>query len=290
MEKEEITLGVKNRTLTVRVRAWVITGLIIVGLIFYTFISLSWGATPDYISLTIIAILQIVVHTTYFSEGENYGAKWEIFTNNKKAYNEKANKINQDQNVTKLREYCLVEYEERKKQYIATEIGALGLTEDDYNELKKKSPKDILKMRTWEHNGHITHFTKPSVKRLYALLFVKLPIEPNTAELVLNGIENTKSRKIEDKSKKVKVFAFVKQVFKAIPLAVFLAYIGFYAKDGIGLADVVKMFTYLSSIVTVSVMSFIKGEECTKVYKNDFYIELSTFIDKFNEWVSKEKE
>lgn len=287
IDLEEAGTNIKNRTLTVRFRAWLVTGIVIAGLVAYTFIVPSWGGSPDYIVLGIIGILQIVMHIVYFAEGENFGSRDKACISNKNAYNEKASKINEDAKVLELREYCEYDFEKRKQEYIKVELGAIGITEKEFSVLRQKTQKEILHMKSFEFEGRLYHFTKVAVNRLYKLIFLPLPIKPNTPELILNAVENTKGQYIVDKSKAQKAGALTFRVMRAVPVAIFLAYIGYEMKDGVDFGDVVRIFTYFASIVIVAVSAFIKGETNTKVYKNEFYIQLSTFIDGFNEWLNR---
>ena len=56
---------------------------------------------------------------------------------------------------------------------------------------------------------------------------------------------------------------------------------------GFGWGDVARLITYVGSLLITAIMSFTSGEKIQKVYKTEFYIELSQFIERFYEWDKK---
>ena len=43
----------------------------------------------------------------------------------------------------------------------------------------------------------------------------------------------------------------------------------------------------MGSLFITATLAFSAGEQCTRVYKNRFYLELGNFIDEFTEWDAK---
>jgi hypothetical protein len=41
---------------------------------------------------------------------------------------------------------------------------------------------------------------------------------------------------------------------------------------------------YLTAFFSTAVLGFSSGENCSKIYKSRFYVDLVNFIDGFNEW------
>ena len=82
----------------------------------------------------------------------------------------------------------------------------------------------------------------------------------------------------------------MKRVIQSFVVGTALAYIGYTSRDGITLAVIVKTVVNLVSVFTTAVMSFSRGETCSSVYRNRFYVKLSNFIDGFNEWRKQEEE
>ena len=101
----------------------------------------------------------------------------------------------------------------------------------------------------------------------------------------MSAIENDGHKAIKDTSISYKVKSYLGKVLKAVCFGAVLAYIGFTARDGIGVAEIARICVYLSTIIINAVVAYSAGETCTKVYKSRFYIDLSNFIDGFNEWV-----
>ncbi len=269
----------------IRLRTIMLSVIIIITLIFYLMVNVITKQEIDFIDFLIMAVLQIVVQAIYFPDGEIFGQLDKTYTANRDAYNEKATKINQDGNFSKLRDYCEYEYQKRKQDYISNECAFIGITEKELENLKAKDIKEIKSLKHLEIDGKFVVLTKKKRKHLVRLIFEKIPIEKNQPETIMSAIENNGHKAISDKSKFFKTITSILTVFKAFVVGGFLAYIGYTAKDGIGIAEFVKMLVYLTTIVTTAVTSFSGGERNTKVYKKQFYVELSNFIDGFDEWV-----
>lgn len=275
--------GAKIRA--VRARTWIITGVEILALALLLFVALGWKAF-SLIDFVLLSIIQIITHISYFPDGENYGTQDPLFITNKKAYNDKANAINENHETGLLREYCDYEYEERKKRYIQNELGAIGITHEEYDFLKNKTIPEVRKMKSIEYDGRIVFLTKPRRKRLMRLLFRKLPIEKNNAETIMSAVENSGFSALHDSSVSYKLLNYTIKFLKVTVWGSFLALVGYSARDGITIETVVRMAMYLSSMVITAITSFSSGEVGQKVYKNQFYLDLCNFIDEFNEWKS----
>lgn len=136
--------GTKQRLHIVRLRTWGVTLAIMVALIFYFLVNVTTKQAINWVDFVLLCTVQIVCHSLYFPDGDLYGQKDETFLSNKNNYNDKAEAINQNKNISRLREYCKIEYEERKKRYIANECAIIGITEEEL-ELLKQKPKKKLK-------------------------------------------------------------------------------------------------------------------------------------------------
>lgn len=290
IKKDELVNSTKQRLQIVRLRTWTLTLVLALGIVFYILVQVTWSGSINLVDLAFLGAVQIVVHCLYFPDGDLFGQQSKSFIANKEAYNEKASSINEHRKVDCLREYCKVEFEARKQRYINSICGTIGINEKDFELLKQKSPKEIKSLESFENDGKIVFFTKKNRKILYNLIFKPLPIEENSPDTILSAIEINYKEKIKDKTDSYKTSAYVSRILKSTIVAVFLAYLGYEMRDGITFAIVVKMITILASIFTTAVMSFAKGEKCSKVYKNNFYLELSNFIDEFSGWLLKEKQ
>lgn len=285
----------KNRLVTVRLRTWTLTLSIIVTLIFYIMVNVTTRQAINWIDFILLCSVQIIIHSLYFPDGDLFGQKDKAFISNKTAYNEKATEINQNKQISKLRQYCKVEYEERKKRYILNVIGEIGITEAEFDLFKSKSEKDIKELTTFETKEgstdgttHLIYFSKHKKKLLSNLLFKPLPVEQNHPETIMSAVENDGNKAIRDGSISYKTQAYIRKIFLAIVVGGIFAYIGYTLRDGFGWAEVVSMCMYLTTMFTTAVMAFTSGETCSRVYKSHFYLDLSNFIDCFNEWNDKQ--
>lgn len=291
---EQVTKGIKNRVGAVRLRAIVLTIGIVFGLILYIFVNLITKQAMSWTDFCLLVVLQYLVYVTYFPEGENYGMKDAKYIRNYKAYNAKASQINKMHRINKLREFCKVDYQRRRKAYIETECGMLDITLEELEQLKKEDEKTIKTMKTYsfktyDEKGEITgeklvKFSKHKRKRIYALIFKPLPVEENHAETIMSAVENNGMKAIRNEAPAFKTTNFILKAFQVVLTAVILAYIGYQSRDGIGLEEVFRMFVYLFTIVANATTAYTTGEACTKVYRNRFHVKLVNFIDEFNEW------
>lgn len=279
--------GTIERVSSVRARTWTLTLAILVALILYFLVSVVWKDSINFIDLLVSATIQIIMHVTYFPDGEIFGTRDKKFTSNKDAYNKLASEINEKRQVGKLREYCDYEYEQRKERYIKTKCGAIGITLEELELFKSVPPKN-LKSKEYDSfkvgEDKVIYLTKRKRKVIYDLLYNEIPIERNSADTILSCIETNFTKAIKDTSGAFKNQTHIKKIFSALVVGTFLAYIGFSARQGEIFFLVVKVVMHLVSAFTTAVLSFSKGETCTKINKNNYYIELCLFLENFKEW------
>ena len=282
---------IKNRFMALRIRTLVLTLVIIVTLAFYLCVNAIINEEIDLIDFAILSFVQIVTHCLYFPDGELYGSNNAKLVANRNSYNTKANLVNQKMQFAELKDYCKVDFDTRKRSYIETKCGYIGLTYDDYKFIEANySLENIKKSHSLELNGKVYFLSRYKRKVLIAILFKELPVGYNNPETILSALDTDRSSRIIDKSRGYKIQAYIKKIFMAIVVGGVMAYIGYKAKDGFGLTDVVRMLTYLTSLLTTAILSYSSGEVCQKVYKNEFYVELALFLDNFFEWLFTNKE
>lgn len=274
------TLNVKERVTTVRARTWIISIALIVSLILYLFVAVSLSWNVDIVAFCVLAFSQISIHCAYFPDGEEYGQKNATFIANKKAYNSKATKISRKRKIADLRDYCLYEFEVRKRHYVESEVSAIGITWEEYENYKKLKPRELLR---------VDDLDKKKKHRLYKLIYTPLPVKPNTADTIMSAVQNEGDNHIKDDSVTFKKKSYVSKILKATVVALFLSLLVYKTKDGVTLDTFVQMAINLTSIIATAVMSFTTGETCQKVYKNKFYVDLANFIDGFYDWEKNTK-
>lgn len=284
--------GTKQRLHIVRLRTWGVTLAIMVALIFYFLVNVTTKQAINWVDFVLLCTVQIICHSLYFPDGDLYGQKDETFLSNKNNYNDKAEAINQNKNISRLREYCKIEYEERKKRYIANECAIIGITEEELELLKQKPEKEIKKLKFFEiketvsgeEKSKLIVFSKFKRKKLYEIIFGAIPVEENKPETIMSAIEIDTNKAIKDGSISYKAHSYIRRILQSIVVGGVFAYIGYTVRDGIGIAEITSIIMYLASLFTTAVISFSRGEKCSRIYKSRFYLELSTFIDGFNEW------
>lgn len=286
----------KSRLTTIRIRTWSLTLAIIVSLVLYLLVNITTRQSLSWIDFILHCAVQIIVHIIYFPDGDLFGQKDGAYISNKSAYNDKASGINQRHELGQLRKYCKVEFEERKHRYILNILGEIGITEKEFALLQQKTEKEIKHLKTWkvtdnidgEEKERIIVFSKYKHKLLTRLLFKHIPVEENHPETIMSAVENDGSKAIKDGSIAYKAHSYIRKILMAVVVGGIFAYIGYTAKDGIGIAEIVQICMYLTSIFTTAVTAFSSGETCSKVYRSHYYLDLANFIDGFNEWNSKQ--
>ena len=279
-----------KKSLTFRIRTIILTIVLIASLVFYFLVSTFFRETLNWIDFIMLASVQIITHFLYYPDGELNGANDETYVSNKKAYNDKANNVNQNRHVKLLDEYTKVDFITRQRTYIETQMGHIGLDYNDYVYLKEHVDLINLKAKTLEVNGRLIALRHYNKKVLKNLLYKKLPVEINSVNTIMSANENVVEQKIKDKSKVYTFVMHAKKILFATVIGAFLAYIGYTKKENFGLEDFVMMAIDLTSIVATAVLSYSSGERATKVYKCEFYIDLSLFLDTFAEWLMRDKQ
>ena len=294
----DIKTEAKQRLSAVRLRTWVISATILISLGFWLILQVTTRDSLSWIDFIMLCVIQILGHLAYFPDGEIYGQTDQKFQDNKKAYNDLANKINDDKKFEKLREYCVVEYEERKENYINTVLGYIGITEKEFEDIKQKEAKEIKKIKEFEIieqlNGEekrrVIHFNKLKRQLLYDLIFKPLPVQRNEAQTIVSAKETDTSKKLQDKTRKEKTRIYAITFLKIVLTCLLLAYISWNIRDNFGWGDVARLITYIGSLLITAIMSFTSGERIQKVYKSAFYLDLYQFIKRFEEWEAKHHE
>lgn len=290
MEKKEFVGKVKSGTHTIRVRTWTLSVAIIGAIILYFLVQVGFDSEVNLVDLLFLSTIQVVVHFLYFPDGDLFGQKAPVYVSNKNTYNDKATEITENGRVGKLREYCVVEYNRRRQLYIATVCGHIGIEVKDYERLMQLPQEEVKHLKSVETAGKTIYLTKKRRKWLYDLIFEPLPVETNDPETILSATEERFGAAVNDESVHYRKKQNVKRVIQSFVVGTALAYIGYTSRDGITLAVIVKTVVNLVSVFATAVMSFSRGETCSSVYRNRFYVKLSNFIDGFNEWRKQEEE
>ena len=123
----------------VRARAWLVLIALLLAIAFYFIFTVVKNDTVNLINLIFMSTIGIATHFAMFPEGENYGQTTTVFVNNKLAYNSRAVAVNENRAVKELREYCEIEYTERRERYIRNQLGIIGITYEEYEEFKKQN-------------------------------------------------------------------------------------------------------------------------------------------------------
>ena len=292
MSENKFLNEAKARVSTIRLRTWTLTIALVITLIFAFLVNITTKQAINPVDFLLMFTAQVLVHGIYFPDGELFGTKDATFINNKNTYNTKATDINQNWKFNALREYCKVEYEERKKRYFLNELGVIGITVPEFEIFKTKTPKEIKKLEKFEiqdskGESKILIFSKFKRQRLYNLLFKPLPVQENHPETIVSAVENSGNMRIVDGSINYKRRAYLRKFLFAGAFGCFFAYVGYTVRTGVGFAEIVAITMYLTSIFATAVLAFTSGEICTRVHKSRFYMELANFIDEFNEWYRK---
>lgn len=294
MEKiKDAAMGVKDRAISLRLRTLILTGMIVLMLILYCIVQIVLNQRINVVDMIIIGIIQILSFTAYYPEGQNYGNVNKVFVNNKKAYNDKANYVNNQQLQERLGEYCEYEYKKRKNEWYENQCGILGISVDELEKIKQsyteqeiKRLESITTKRTvqGEEQDVVVHFGKKQRKRLHSLLFNPCPVEKNEADAILAACEIQREKRIIDgslsnTSTNIKVF-----VIRAAMMMVFIGYLGYALRDGFSFANIMQFGMFFGTMVGTSVTAYTQGETNIKTYKNRYYVELSNFLSGFFEW------
>lgn len=279
---------IEEKFSAIRIRTWTLTIAIVVTLVLILLVNLTTKTRISYVDLILMFMAQVLVHSIYFPDGDIYGQKDETYIANKEAYNTNASRINQELLFDDLRKFCDIDFEKRKKEYVLNELGLIGITDEEYAELQKLDKKSLKSLKEYEFKkekgSRLILFTKEKRKRLRRLIMGVLPVEKNYPETIVSAVENNGFAKIKDGSVRYRRRAYIRKILMAGVMGCIFAYMGYTLKDGIGLTEVVSMCMYLTAIFSTAVLAFSSGENCSKIYKNNFYLELSNFIDAFFEW------
>lgn len=288
-ENVEVNLS-KNRVRVhntiLRVPTILFTFLMVATLVIYFLVSVSFGSTLDVPNFVILATMEVVTYYLYFPDGQLKGQTSERFINNKSSYNAKASKVNQKRQIKNLQEYCIVEYRDRIKEYVETQMGYCDLDYADYLFLKDTlSYERFKKSKELNVNEKMIYLDKSKKKRLKKVLYSKLPIDANNSRTILSAVETNSQSAIHDSSKKDKAFSQVRMALKVLSIAFFSGYMLVTAKDGFNLTTVAMFVLDLFAIMVVAITSYMQGEINQKTHKANFYMDLAIFLDNFYEWL-----
>ena len=282
-------LSVKARVKIIRLRTWTLSLTITALLILYIFVTLAINSKIEWIDFAITAGIQISTHFAYFADGERYGETDPLYISARESYNANAGRIMEESTVEDLREYCEVDYEQRKKDYISDACGAIGISVSELEEISKLPEKEIRKIKTWESKSRIIFFDRAKRKALVKLVFGKNPVQKNQPATVLSAVDRDYVSAIKDGSTFYRKASHATRLFKSIIIGGILAYIGYNIRDGLSFAAVIKSCVFIGSMITTAVSSYIAGEKASREYRKQFYLELALFIGAFFSWLGAKK-
>ena len=280
LNKEVVT----SRVRIIRLRTWTLSLTIVALLALYIFVTLSIKSKIDWIDFAITSFIQISTHFAYFPDGERYGETDRLFVNARKVYNANAARITAESSVEKLREFCDVDFEERKIRHISDACGKIGISFNEYKELSQKSEEELSRIDVFEFNGKRIYFTKKRRRALIKIIYGKNPVKPNSPDTILSAVDRNYAENIKDDSRFYKKYKHATRLFKSIVIGGVLAYITYNMRDGLSFAAIIKSCVFIGSMISTAVSSYINGEKASREYKRKFFVELSVFIDKFFSW------
>lgn len=270
----------------VRLRTISVTLSLTIVFIFAIFVKFGLNSVIDWITLILTTSAGIVFHCVYYPDGELNGTKDTTYIANHDSYNDKATKINKDGKFMELRQFCNIEYELRKKNYIELICSKIGITTEELETYRYMSRKEIdsLEYIKLDDGVRCIYFDKRKKKLLKSLLFKDLPIEKNQAETIMSATDVDGYKAIKDGSVKFKKRAYISKIMTSMGFGLVFAYISYTLRNGVGMAQITQISLYLVTLFTTAVTSFTTGEISTKVYKNRFYLRLANFIDEFDSY------
>lgn len=290
MEKiNEYANGVKDRAISLRLRTLILTGMILLMLILYCIVQIVLNQRINVVDMILIGIIQILAFSAYYPEGQNFGTGNVTFIKNKKAYNKKANYVNNHQLQEKLGEYCQYEYQKRKNEWFENQCGILGISVEELDKIKQSYNENEIKklesIKTVRNDKEVTvHFGRKHRRRLHSLIFNPCPVEKNEADAILSACEIQREKRIIDgsvsnTSTNIKVF-----VLRAAMMMVFIGYLGYALRDGFSFANIMQFGMFFGTMIGTAVTAYTQGETNIKTFKNRYYVELDNFLSGFFEW------
>lgn len=278
--------GMSARVKIIRLRTWTLTLTILALLILYIFVTLSTKNKMDWIDFAITAAIQISTHFAYFPDGERYGEQDQLFIRARKIYNLNADRITQVSSIEKLRAYCDEEYEERKRLYIQEVCGKkIGISISELGVLRLKSKKEIKSLeKVAFSSGSVLYLTRARRKAIIHLIYGELPVEANSPDTILSAVDRDYAKAIKDNSKTYGKTAHARVILKALIVGLIFGYVGYSLRKGLTYEAAIKSAVFIGAMISTAVSSYIVGEKSTREYKKTFFVELSTFIDKFFSW------
>lgn len=277
-------LSVTARVKIIRLRTWTLTLTITALLILYIFVTIGVNSKLQWIDFAITASIQIITHFAYFADGERYGETDALYISARRNYNTNASYVMTESSVEKLRDYCEVDYENRKSDYIKDTCSKLGILVSELEEISKMPAREIRRLKKWESNGTTIYFDMAKRRTLKKLVFGKNPVEKNHTSTVLSAIDRDYVEAIKDGSKKYRSGRHIYRLLRSVVVGGVFAYIGFCMRDGLSFEAVVKSAAFMGSMICSAISSYIAGERASREYRKQFYLELSLFLASFFSW------
>jgi len=293
--------AMKERAGGVRFRAWSLSLIIVVALIFYLLVNVVFNQTINIVDIVIITLLQFAAMTIWFPEGVRWGERNKIFQANRKAYNRRATIVALHQKTSKLREFCVIDFEERKQKFIEKTLGRIGIDVAEFELLRRmeKHHFEIKRRTLWQvlkgipkpkaeaveiAKGQTILLNDVQKAVLYRLIFKEIKIEKNNPDTIMSGLEIDEAHAIKNAEATYKRKVFVLRIIQSFVIGIVLAYIGYTLRDGIGLVEIVRIISYVLALLFAIVLAFTQGEESIKTHKNSFMLQLVNFLDRFFEY------
>ena len=222
---------------------------------------------------TFLSILAIIF---WLPSGKEYGAKDKAYISNKKAFDDKANAISNNQQFEKLDKFCTYKNEKRRYEKIVKMLNKVVL---DVTVLGKFNDVESVVADT--------KLNKQQKKVLIHLLTKQVYVKELTSFQITTGIDDAKDENYRNTEKLHQTLFMIRKVVFGIFTSAFLASIIITEKN-IGIAEITQLCLWLISIITNIFFSFLKGINLIRVDRNRYYIKMANLLCEFDEWLAKE--
>jgi hypothetical protein len=280
---DEIKGQIKERGRYVGFTAWLTTSSLSIAVILLVFLGIGQGKGLDLVFFLLMFLVQGIMTATWLPEGKKYGERNALFMEIQKAYNAKIDRIIEEELITNLGEYCNYDFGVRYRNYFTKMLGRVGLSYDVFEKVKNLSVKNFI-VGEMVVGGDKFTFNKIQIKTLKTLIFKPCPIQANSVETIMGGSENSEIYGIRDWSKFYeKRYLGVRGGFMIIT-AIITAFLGLKITEGVTMMMWIQAVLLLGGIVLSLTSAFLTGEKSKTVYKREFYIDATNFLDGFYEW------
>ncbi len=263
----------------------VLTGFVFIFIVLIMFTTLSFSDHIDesfFVNMSVGLLLMILTTVLWMPKGKDKGKEDKGFLTAQSNYNDKANKIIDEQHQQELKKFCEFKNKEFSTNLLKSKLAKVCISLEFFNkyvEFKRgKSNKDFKE--------ELKSYSQKQIKTMDYLMEHELKFRKLKSEDLLKASPKLKSPSPIDKEKVFNIVMWVGKIVWSLTCFAVIAYIIIKPDASGWLSKIVQLLMWGLTIGANIFTSIQFGYKSIVEYRKNYYIELNSLCLEFFEWAN----